>query len=453
MTRCPHCYGSIEPLAVYCSACGKPASLSRPSITRPQPRPVPDPPLKSTAGVTVQVAIIFAIIGAITGSVIAVRRGVPTALKRSARAVEAQPVNTAEGLRAQLLEYLSQQNHSGIGFEEQVLGRARLELHKAAEGEVWFSLPAGDNSLPKISDEIKRFIADPAQLEMAREENGMLQAGSLSLTRRPDRALLFRTSADNVRFDPAQLLTFSFQRATYTVTLKEAVDYLTNRNAQGGNLQVRTGRREGLREFVFYNHGAYVARQGEPSLTRFAAGLTRHIPASDPQAREKRIQRLLDFVTTEIIYDDDEAASQEEILKHPVETLISHHGDCSNKAILLASLLEQSGEEYLFLYLHDHITVAVKAGRFNNRSGLVYNWENETWALAETTVAGFEIGTTRLSFARRGELPLVWSNALTAEALNKNQQEWLRQSVEFIQRPAQKNVIINAQTGAPLKFL
>jgi hypothetical protein len=38
--------------------------------------------------------------------------------------------------------------------------------------------------------------------------------------------------------------------------------------------------------------------------------------------------------------------------------------DCSNKAILLGSLLGQLGEDYLFIYTPDHITVAVRQGRF-----------------------------------------------------------------------------------------
>jgi len=51
-------------------------------------------------------------------------------------------------------------------------------------------------------------------------------------------------------------------------------------------------------------------------------------------------------------------------LKRPNEVLMSGQSDCSNKAILLGSLLEQLGEDYLFVYTPDHITVAVKQDGF-----------------------------------------------------------------------------------------
>ncbi len=145
-------------------------------------------------------------------------------------------------------------------------------------------------------------------------------------------------------------------------------------------------------------------------------------------AREKRIQRLLDFVSQEIAYDQTEALASAETLKRPNETLMSHRTDCSNKAILLGSLLEQAGEDYLFLYCPKHITVAVPRGKFENRNGLAFDWEGQTWLVAESTASGFQIGVSHL----------------TKEAIFKQ--------VRYVQRPGQKNLIYDAVTLSPLEF-
>ncbi|MFN7948665.1 MAG: transglutaminase-like domain-containing protein [Blastocatellia bacterium] len=345
------------------------------------------------------------------------------------RNVEAESEgSTPETMRSRLLAYIAERNNSGQDFEEQLLGQARLELYKPDAHEVCFSLPAGAGSVEAIRNQVSRFIADPARIEIATEENGRLNIGDLSLDKRPDRAFLFKTPEQNIRFDADAKLSFRFERATYTVSLREAVSYITNHNAQGGKLQVRTGERVNGREKVFFNHGAFVARHGEPSLVRLVEELTGNIPATASGAREKRIQRLLDFVSREIIYDNDEAASKVEILKHPVETLISRHGDCSNKAILFGSLLEQLGEDYVFLYCPEHITVAVKQGGFETRNNLTLRRENQVWVIAETTAPGFQIGLSRLD------------------------REWIIKSAQYVQHPDQPNVIYDLRTGAQAAF-
>lgn len=345
------------------------------------------------------------------------------------RAVEAQPAgHSPEALRTRLLAYIAQHNNSGQDFEEQLLGRARLELLQQDDEEVYFSLPEGDNSPQAIRQQLSRFLADPTRIELATAENNRLTVGRIALDKRADRAVLFKTPEANVRFAPDLTLSFRFERGTYTISLREAVDYITNQNAFGGRLQVRSGERSGGRELVFANHGTFVARRGEPSLQRFVAELTHNIPADLPDVREKRIQRLVDFVSQEILYDDNEAASRTEILKHPVETLISRHGDCSNKAILLGSLLEQLAEDYLFLYCPQHITVAVKQGRFADRTRLDFHWDNERWLIAEATAQGFQIGQSQI------------------------EQDWILRQVQFVQRPGQQNLIIDTRTGRPAEF-
>ena len=112
----------------------------------------------------------------------------------------------------------------------------------------------------------------------------------------------------------------------------------------------------------------------------------------------------------------------------PNEVLMTGVSDCSNKAILLGSLLEQLGEDYLFVYTPDHITVAVKQGDFPARNGLSLEWEGQTWLIAEGTVPGSRIGVDRLQ-----------------------EEERLKQFL-YVQRPRDRDVIFDLATGKQLLF-
>ena len=91
---------------------------------------------------------------------------------------------------------------------------------------------------------------------------------------------------------------------------------------------------------IFANHGIMVAKPEEPSLRRLADELLKDVTPT----REARIQRLVDFVSAEIEYSYTEAVGSRETLKRASETLMTRTGDCSNKTILLASLLSRSAK-------------------------------------------------------------------------------------------------------------
>jgi hypothetical protein len=430
MIICPYCVRPADlPDSKFCQFCGKLLSAAKTPVTmrRQGPR------LGQSATVLIGSGLMIAALFFMTFLAVRLRLNIGRNESQKSllalRTVEPEKGgSTPEALRARLLGYIARRNNSGQDFEEQLLGQARMELYKPETHEVWFALPATSGSIEAAKKEISHLLADPAQIESAIEVNGRLSLGDFALDKRPDRAFLFKTSEENIRFDPERLLSFKYDRATYTVTLREAVDYLTNRNAQGGRLQIKSSERINGRMKIFFNHGTFAARRGEPSLVRLAQELIRDIPASAPEARERRVQRLVDFVSQEIVYDDDEAGSGIEILKHPVETLISRHGDCSNKAILLGSLLEQLEEDYLFVYCPEHITVAVKQGRFGTDNELTLRWENQMWVIAEATAPGFQIGLSRLD------------------------RDWILRTAEYIQRPAQQNVVFDVRTGRRAEF-
>lgn len=107
---------------------------------------------------------------------------------------------------------------------------------------------------------------------------------------------------------------------------------------------------------------------------------------------------------------------------------MSGESDCSNKAILLGSLLEQLGEEYLFVYLPNHITVAVPQGRFPAANGLSLEWEGRTWVIAEGTAPGFRIGVDRVE-----------------------EEERFKQ-FQYVQRPGESAAIFDLATGRQLSL-
>ena len=342
---------------------------------------------------------------------------------------ESVPANLDERTRDTLLAYLAQPGFAGTKVVEQVLGPVQLELLHLPDREVYFSAPAPDQTGEAFEAIVARFIVDPKQVVLAEDDGaGRLRLGEYSLARSADKNFFFKTPVDNIKFDPGTVLKFHFGSAIYTLDMRELSDFLQNKSIFGGRMVARMEQRWAGLPVVFANHGALVARPEETSLGRFVGELTRDIPADGEGARESRVQRVLDFVSREITYDLREATYNFELLKRPNEVLMSGESDCSNKAILLGSLLEQLGEDYLFVYTPDHITVAVRQGGFPARNGLSLEWEGQTWLIAEGTVPGFRIGVDRV------------------------REEARLKQFQHVQRPRDRDVIFDLATGRQLLF-
>lgn len=331
---------------------------------------------------------------------------------------------TNENIRNSTVLMLAQPAFSGDSFREQILGKARLERLNLRTRDVYFSLP--ELSQPELDQAVDRFIADKTKLEFAKEANGKMLLGDYSLPKSPKQNYFFKTALENIKIDPATTLNFPFQRASYSLNLNEMENFINNSQIYGGKLNADTTLRKGDKVLVFANHGTMVAKPNEPSLQRFVGDLLKD--ASIGNDREKKIQRLLDFVSNEIEYSFSEALSSNETLKRADEVLLTKTADCSNKTILLASLLEQIGEDYILLYCPRHITVAVPRGNFPNDNKLDFTWENKQWVIAETTLPGFEIGKTKVKE----------SNRLL--------------SIEYVQRPRETDVIFDADNYMRLDF-
>lgn len=326
----------------------------------------------------------------------------------------------AEEIRNTTVMMLAQPTFSGEDFRQQVLGKGRLVKFVSSLRDAYFIFRADNDQ--EFEQFVGKYFVDATKLEYAKNENGQAELGGYKLPAE-NGLKFFRTTLENIQFDPDQRLSFKLADVTYDVSLNELRNLANSSELYGGKLIARMPSRRDEPQFIFANHGIMVAKPGEPSLKR----LTEQLLSRVPNDRVSRIQRLVDFVSKDIEYSFTEATSGE-TLKRASETLMTKTGDCSNKTILLASLLEQIGEEYILIYCPGHITVAVPQGDFPDDNQLDFTWNNKNWLIAETTLAGFEVGKTKV-----------------AESLRLTH-------VNYVQDPKNADVIFDANSYEVLKF-
>jgi Transglutaminase-like superfamily len=328
----------------------------------------------------------------------------------------------AQKIRDNTILMLQYPTFSGEEFRQQVLGKGRLIKYIKVNDEAFFAYPPGDEQ--EFEGFVAKYFFDAKLIDYGKDEDGTLRVGDYKIPAGPYAAHFFRTSLSNIHLPSDQTLTFPYASGNYTLTLQEMENFVNGTQVYGGAVITREPERTNKQSFIFANHGSMVAKPGEPSLLRLTENLLKEAGPS----REERIQRLVDFVSTDIEYSYSEAVSSGETLKRASETLMTRSGDCSNKTILLASMLEQIGEPYLMLYCPRHITVAVPRGSFPDENKLDFEWDAKQWVIAETTLPGFQVGTTRLADSQR------------------------LQTVQYVQEPKHVDVIFDAGTSEVLKY-
>ncbi len=178
--------------------------------------------------------------------------------------------------------------------------------------------------------ESKRFVADPARIELAEAKGMRLAVAGFEAVRTDERHVMFAVDLGNVRFKDSDELEFGYRDVKYRASPADLESYFQRYSIYGGMLTLPLGGyAKGFGSPQLVNLGAMVARSGEPSLTRFVAEL-----AGKSQARE-RLQRLVEFVTQEI-----ELASnpgEEHLLKDPASILMTGEASLSGRSILRAS--------------------------------------------------------------------------------------------------------------------
>lgn len=327
-----------------------------------------------------------------------------------------------EVVRDSIVSMLAYPKFSGDEFRQQILGKGRLERFERVNEDLYFTYP--NASQEEFDEFVNKFFIDKSKLEMAKEKNGRMELGGYSVGISEQTPYFFRSSLNNFKVDSTQTLTFPYKTVKYTMNLREAKSFLDNSQVYGGNLVADATQRSSDPMILFANHAIMVGKPNEPTLKRLVDELLKDVPND----RENKIQRLLDFVSNEIEYNYTEAVGGGETLKRPNEILMTRNGDCSNKTILLASLLEQIGEDYIMLYCPKHITVAVPQGNFPNDNKMDFEWERKTWLFAEGTLPNFQIGKTKVA----------GFDKITP--------------VSFVQRPKEKNIIFDASSLKVLEF-
>lgn len=338
--------------------------------------------------------------------------------------VPADPKKQAnEATRESLMTLLAYPQQAGSYIEPQLLGKARLELYQVDDKDVYFYLSPSDSGGEKLAQAICRVAVNKSRVEVAKEKEGKFEFANYSFLRTPQKAAFLRVSLDNLRVDSDAPLRFPFEGAVYAPTVEEVHYFMRNESVIGGRVEAVPDS-QSYGQPTIYNYGAVVAKAGEPSLQRFVNDLTKEISASDPSAREKKIQRLSDLISREIAPNPEEGPLN--IVKRASEALMTGQADYRNRAVLLGSMLEQIQEDYVFVYAKDYLAVAVKQGRFPAKNEHQIKWEDADWQLIDLTSPGFRIGQ---------DIPKKRPSA-----------------TKYIQRPRQNSVIVNPATGRPLSF-
>ncbi len=326
-------------------------------------------------------------------------------------------------IRNTMVTMLDYQRFSGEEFRTQLLGKGRLERYKKVIDEAIFTYPKSSDD--EFLEFVNKTFWDITKVEFGTEKDGELILADYKAPSSERFGRLFRTTLSNIKIDHRQTLNFPYKTVSYVPTLEEIKNLANNSQIYGGRMITQVPERSFSPTIIFANHGIMVAKPGEPSLKRLADELTKNAGTD----RYARIQALVDFVSNEIEYSYSEALSRGETLKRGSETLMTRNGDCSNKTILLASLLEQINEEYVLLYTPRHITVAIPQNDLVNDNKLDFTWEGKNWLIAETTVPGFQVGKSLVTEPR------------------------LLTTVEYVQNPKNAGVIFDANSYEVLKFL
>jgi hypothetical protein len=293
-----------------------------------------------------------------------------------------------ESVSRAVLSMLASGRAYGKKLQKLMLNGLQLELWDLRKKVVYFSLPQDVQPSNKVFATVTK---NPELRKEAKLIAGNLDIDGMHLTRTKEKYNLYAINYQDIFFDPDRIISIDFGRERYSASLGKLALFLRNDSIYGGRLRVTKVPPEITRP-EFLNHGALVTPQGESTLLEFVQEII-----DGANSVQEKIQMLLNFVTEKILYDQKEFYFGKEFLQRFTETLIAKEGDCSNKSILFASMLEQLEIEYILVYSKNHIFVAVEQDNFQNSNSYEFAFRNKKWTPAETTAPGFRIGQTKVT--------------------------------------------------------
>lgn len=231
--------------------------------------------------------------------------------------------------------------------------------------------------------------------------------------------LLFRFPAKNFVIKNT-VIKRGFSKVDFIVGTREIEGFLTNESIFGGSCYFKASSK------AIQNVGALVSPPMTISIHSLAWQLV-----SESDSEEVKTQKLLDFVNEDIKNVKEGIEDKLDVWKRSMEILLTGEGDCSSKTVLFASLLENSGIDYLLGYigpspdLVDHAVIYV-TGDFEDTTGESFSYKEQNYFLAETTSTKFEIGkslltkgvTKNLQFVQRPGGPVYSPDGTKAEWCN-----------------------------------
>lgn len=290
-----------------------------------------------------------------------------------------------------ILSMLAQASFSGTEFKQSLIGDAELVLLDPMRRQAYFALKQDlqdSNDRKRVDATAAKFVADVSRVSLGSDDGMQSRFATAVFRRSPEKWVFFGTDFDNLRLRTGGALTFKFKSADYSISSGELRSFIDNASVRGGVLTVNTAhyaKELGRRSVT--NWGAVVARPGEPSMARLARTITKDVPEAD-----KKVQRLVDFVAEEIVTDGVQAAG---LAKRASEVLMTRKGTPAQKAVLLASLLEQIPVEYALIYSGYDVWVAVPQGNFRNDNFMSITFATRQWTMLDLSRAGFVIGQTK----------------------------------------------------------
>ena len=281
-----------------------------------------------------------------------------------------------ERIQVNTINFIAQPAFAGdYIFYKVTSAKANLEMYYYDTKQIYMTC----NKQDYVAENLNKFIISKDCVTVAKLINNILQLDTKTYS--DTSKVFFKMPVSNFKVDTTRVIETPYKNSTYKITLPQIFDFTYLRSALGGGAIAITENNS-----HFMNHGSVVAKNNEPSLSDFVKQLTKNEKTSESKA-----QKLLDFVTQEIEYNQVEATNGYETIKRPDEVLFTKNSDCSGKTILYASLLQQTNIKWSLFYFKHHVCVGV-AGKFKCERPLKFKLKNTDYYLAEITDPNAIIG-------------------------------------------------------------
>ena len=164
---------------------------------------------------------------------------------------------------------------------------------------------------------------------------------------------------------------------------------------------------------------------------------------------------VLTFVQSLPYVSDIDSTGMSEYPRYPIETLKDGRGDCEDKTILAAALLQKMGLDVVILMLPDHSAVGINVP---GASGISYEHDGKRYYYTETTSGNWDIGdqpeelrglTARVVVLERNPILGLQVNALSVSADGTNVYFSTRYTVKNAGPGTAKNLVLRVRVYDP----